>query len=87
MQERHSQHMDRTLDRLMAIKWEDYIALRDFEVPEEGGFLTPEEQAQEAGITVEEPGRWGTLSHLRDRVEAADHEERLLREDFGEERT
>lgn len=87
MQNRHAEHMDKTLDRLMAIKWEDYVALRDMEQPEDGGFFSPEDQRKEAGIEVEEPGRWGDLRVSRDRLEAMANEEDLLREDFAEERT
>jgi hypothetical protein len=82
---RHATQMGQLLDRLMTIKWEDYVAARD-SGDDFGGFLAPGEQAQVGDdveeVTLQEPGRWGHLSALRDRAEAEANEEALLYEDF-----
>jgi len=78
------------LDRLAAIRWEDYITMQTLqEEPEEGGFLTPEEQraedASEAETRVQEPGRWGPLSRQAQKTQLSDTEQALLEEDFPDE--
>lgn len=79
--------LDKTLDRLMTIRWEDFVSTRSMqEEGEEGGFFTPEEQGNESSVTIVEPGRWGALSQLNDRLEALDNENKLLDEDFPDER-
>jgi len=80
MQRAYQEHMDKTLDRLMTIRWEDFVSVREIEESdEEGGFFAPGEQ-EEGGVEV--PSFLGTMRPLRDPDEEADHEERLLREDF-----
>lgn len=87
MHERFARHQDRTLDRLMAVKWEDYVQLRELQVPDtqEGGFIPPEEQVEEGEMAIEPPGGWGYLNNLRDRLAVTEEEEEFLREDFPEE--
>lgn len=88
MQARHSQHMDQLLNRLMAIRWEDYVQVRDLEEPEYGGFQTPEEQRESGDepVMVEGPRGWGTMSRRRENLEALANEETLVMEDFGADR-
>lgn len=88
--ERHDAQIGVLLDRLSTIKWENYVALssiRDSE--EEGGFLTPEEQATEANVSpvvqVQESDRWGSLSRQRQLDHLSDTEQALLAEDFPDE--
>jgi hypothetical protein len=80
-QRAYAQHLDKTLDRLMTIRWEDFVSAREYEDgDEEGGFMSPEEQRGE--IQVEAPGFFG-LRPLEDRrTEEEENEERLIREDF-----
>jgi len=77
------------LDRLAAIRWEDYVTMQTLqEEPEEGGFLTPEEQRTNdptaADTLVQEPGRWGPLSRQAEKTQLSDTEQALLDEDFPE---
>ena len=75
------------LDRLAAIRWEDYVTMQTLqEEPEEGGFLTPEEQKSEAQteVRVQEPDRWGPLSRKEQKTQLSDTEQALLDEDFPE---
>jgi hypothetical protein len=67
----------------MTIKWEDYVATQQLDEAEEGGFFTPDEQAPT--VEVQEAGRWGHLSRLRDLTEAEENEQELLKEDFTRE--
>ena len=77
----YQEHLDRTLDRLMTIRWEDFVTVREIEDnEEEGGFFSPDEQRGTVGI--EAPGPFGTLQAIRDHDEALENEERILREDF-----
>lgn len=88
MHERSQASLDKTLDRLMTIRWEDFVAVQAYENDDEGGFIAPEDQRSENGeVVVEEPGRWGALAHLQMRSEALENERRLLEEDFPDERT
>lgn len=81
MQDRHSAHLDKTLDRLMTIKWESYVAVQELQTePEEGGFFAPEEQAEPER---QPETRWGHLSALKDHFEQEEHEDQLIREDFA----
>ena len=87
MHKSDQQSLDKTLDRLMTIRWEDFVSVQSYETDDEGGFISPEEQKAEAGVvTIEEPGQWGALEKLRRRSEAQENEDRLLREDFPDER-
>ncbi len=80
-QRAYAQHLDKTLDRLMTIRWEDFVSAREVEEgDEEGGFMSPEEQRGE--IEVEAPGFFGLRPLDDSRAEEEDNEERLLREDF-----
>lgn len=73
--------MSSLLDRFQAIRWEDLASLRALaETGEEGGFVSPEEQRGE--VTVEEPGRWGHLSRLSERLRLTEEEQAMLDEDF-----
>jgi hypothetical protein len=86
---RYDSQMAALLDRLTTIKWEDYVALRSIQDDGEvGGFLTPEQQAQEVSedtqVMVQEPGRWGPLSRQRQAETLSDTEKLLLEEDFPE---
>lgn len=82
MQVAYQEHLDKTLDRLMTIRWEDFVTVTDLQGPEEeGGFFAPGEQGDEDG-RVEVPGPFGVMRPLPDPHEADDNEERLLREDF-----
>jgi hypothetical protein len=82
---RHGKRMEGLLDRFQAIKWEDLAALRSIEDADEGGFMTPTEQRGESGeMRIEEPGRWGALSALNDRLRLSEEERALLEEDFPE---
>lgn len=76
---------DKLLNRLMAIRWEDYVALHSVTVEEsegEEGFFAPEdlrppsEDEEEGGMT------W---PHLRRPEELTEDERELLDEDFDEE--
>jgi len=87
MHNRSSALLDKSLDRLMAIRWEDFVAMQSFEDEDVGGFIAPEDQAEEDGeVIVEEPGQWGALSRLQQRSEALENERRLIDEDFPDER-
>jgi hypothetical protein len=80
---RHDQQIERLLDRLTTIKWEDFAALTTIQKDDdEGGFLTPEEQVTEAHTAVEEPGRWGPLSRAARSNNLTATEQDLLAEDF-----
>src|SRR5215831_15119622 len=75
--------LQRLLDRFMAIRWEDYVSMQAMqETPEEGGFLTPEEQHAEAETQVIEGERWGPLSRKAQDQQLSDTEQKLLDEDF-----
>lgn len=88
MHDRMQSANDKTLDRLMTIRWEDYVSVQTLQDDQEGGFFTPEEQGEEiqSGTEVVEPSRWGALSTLSSRLEALDNEQKLLDEDFPDER-
>jgi hypothetical protein len=88
MHTRSSALLDKSLDRLMAIRWEDFVAMQSYETEDEGGFISPEEQKQEVGeVAIEEPGQWGALAQLQRLSDAQQNEQQLLDEDFPEERT
>jgi hypothetical protein len=67
------------LNRLMTIKWEDYVTVEAYEKAddEEGGFIPPEGAEPEA-VTQVLPVR------LRERVYTTPEEQALLDEDFPE---
>ena len=80
-QRAYAQHLDKTLDRLMTIRWEDFVSAREFEEgDEEGGFMSPEEQRGE--VEVSGPSFFGLRPLRDDHDEAEENEERLVREDF-----
>lgn len=86
---RQQKQLDRVLDRLMTIRWEDYVATQMMEPTEEGGFFPPSDSEGDGGDeSDEETGSWGALRTLR-RPGAVEHhtpEERaLLDEDFPDE--
>ena len=76
----YQEHLDKTLDRLMTIRWEDFVTVRDLEeADDEGGFFAPGEQ-EDGG--VERPNFFGRMQSLPDPEEADENEQRLLEEDF-----
>lgn len=88
MHNRSSALLDKSLDRLMTIRWEDFVSMQSYETEDEGGFISPEEQKEEVGeVSIEEPGQWGALAQLQKLSEAQENERKLLDEDFPEERT
>ena len=88
MHNRSSALLDKSLDRLMAIRWEDFVAMQSYDTDDVGGFISPEEQKEEVGeVAIEEPGQWGALAQLQRLSEAQENERKLLDEDFPEERT
>lgn len=86
IESRHKAEMETVLDRLMTIKWEDYIVARSAEDSDEGGFITPAQQkeGEAEGEVVVEAGKWGHLNKVAERLGLKDNEEELLREDFPE---
>lgn len=88
MHDRMQAANDKTLDRLMTIRWEDFVASQTYQEDDTGGFFTPDEQKGDSsgGTQVVEPSRWGSLSLLNERLEALDNEQKLLDEDFPPER-
>jgi hypothetical protein len=83
MQKGYQEHLNKTLDRLMTIRWEDFATMEDLkESEEEGGFFGPGEQGDEDG-RVEAPNFFGRMRPLTDVGAEDEHEEQLLREDFG----
>lgn len=84
---RQSEQLDRTLDRLMTIRWEDYVATQTLEPTEEGGFFSPTEhdEGSRGDESDEEVGTWGALRGLKRPArldEPTDDEQALLDEDF-----
>lgn len=76
--------LDKTLDRLMAIKWEDFVAMQNIDEGEDGGFFAPDEQEDETP-SLQQPGLWGRLVTVPE--DPASREEQLiLDEDFPLER-
>lgn len=91
MHERFARHQDKLIDRIVTTNWENYAALQSLEYEQEaGGFFTPEEQRDQEPddqpLGLDHP-KYGTLSTLKDRLDAVTaHEEQLLAEDFSENR-
>jgi len=77
-----SQAQDKLLDRLMTIKWEDYVAVQSMEEAEPGGFFSPEEQSEEVTEVIRPPV-YGLHLHQPDN-EDVENELAILREDFPE---
>jgi hypothetical protein len=70
----------------MAIKWEDYAAIRSVDEDQVGGFYPPSfGEQEEAGEVTLETTKWGHLSRTKERMEALENEETLINEDFDEE--
>ena len=84
---RHERHLDTVLDRLMAVKWEDFVALRSTVGEEqEGGFYPPTSGTEEDTAVIEQTGgMWGRLGSAADRLRLNEEEQILLDEDFDEE--
>lgn len=84
LHKRQSEQNDKTLDRLMTIRWEDFLALQSVQDADEGGFVTPEEQKKQTdGEDEEQDTRWGHLRRLRPgALNLTEDEENLLDEDF-----
>ena len=65
--------------------------MQAYESDDEGGFIAPEDQREDddgdGEVTIEEPGQWGAIEQLRRRSEAQENEQKLLDEDFPDERT
>jgi hypothetical protein len=84
-QQRHTKQQDKLLDRLMTIKWEDYVATRSVDEADEGGFIAPGEDEDGGETEIIPPApRWGSLSALRERMVTTPDEQALLDEDFPE---
>jgi hypothetical protein len=80
--ERNSESLQKTLDRLMTIDWEKYAALRSMEdTSEEGGFAAPGE-AEDGGQLV--PNFLGRM-RMTTMPDLDAEEQALLDEDFPEE--
>lgn len=74
--------MDSVLDRLMTIKWEDFVAARAAqETDVEGGWEVPGGKPE--GETGQKGGVWGHLTDIRGRL-GLDNEQTILEEDFDE---
>jgi hypothetical protein len=81
--ERHDERLSAILDRFQAIQWEDLAAMRSLQdTTDEGGFLTPAEQAAESVVEIDDQIRWGPASRLRAAAGLSDTERQLLEEDF-----
>lgn len=79
---RQSEQLDKTLDRLMTIRWEDLVALQSVSENETGGFIPPMEQDEDE--TEEGDTRWGHLQRFRPgALDLNDEEKALLSEDFA----
>lgn len=80
LHKRQSEQLDKTLDRLMTIRWEDLVALTEVQQADEGGFIPPSEQGEDE---EESDTRWAHLRRLRPGALELNEEERaLLNEDF-----
>jgi hypothetical protein len=86
MDARHERHLDTVLDRLMAIKWEDYAAIRStIEGDQEGGFYPPTSGTEEDTAVIEvEGGKWGRLGSMAERLRLNEEEAQIVDEDFDE---
>jgi hypothetical protein len=83
---RHEKHLDTVLDRLMAIKWEDYAAVRSLDEDQVGGFYPPMHEADDETAVLEVEGpKWGHLHRTAERLQKLENEETLINEDFDEE--
>jgi hypothetical protein len=71
--------MTALLNRLMAIRWEDFITIEETQTAEEGGFFPPGDETEEETQVIP---RWGSLGSRSE--EFAQHEDQLLMEDFPE---
>jgi hypothetical protein len=84
--DRHQRHLDTVLDRLMAIKWEDYAAIRATDEDIDGGFYPPmrDDSEDTAVMHIKEP-KWGHLGTLSERARLNEEEAIIIEEDFDEE--
>jgi hypothetical protein len=80
LHKRQSEQLDKTLDRLMTIRWEDLIALTELQKDDEGGFIPPSTQGEEEEED-EADTRWAHLRRLGTKEMSAE-ERALLNEDF-----
>lgn len=83
---RQQKQLDSVLDRLMTIRWEDYVATTMMEPTEEGGFFPPTADGDDE--SDEEAGSWNALRSLRRPGKVEHHtpeEQALLDEDFPDE--
>jgi len=72
------------LNRLMTIRWEDFIAVEETTAEQEGGFFPPGEESEEETMVTQS---WGALSQTRRRADILDeNEQQLLMEDFPEDK-
>ena len=84
--ERHDVMMSATLDRFQAIRWEDLAAMRALaDTTDEGGFLSPQEQRDEADTQIIPPDRWSPVSRRAAADALDENEQQLLEEDFPDE--
>jgi len=71
------------LNRLMAVRWEDFISVEETTAEQVGGFYAPGESSEDETMVG---GQWSAMSRVRERAQALDeNEEQILREDFPEE--
>jgi len=82
LDQRRQAEVQSLLNRLMAIRWEDFITVEETQTADEGGFFPPEGPSEDDTMVG---GQWGRLSNMRERAEALEENERqLLLEDFPE---
>jgi len=82
MQVTSAQERAQLLDRLMTIRWEDYVAVQSLEEADVGGFIAPGEEQEE--ITQVIPRRQWSLFRNGEPTQLTEDEETILREDFPE---
>ena len=82
---RHQRHLDTVLDRLMAIKWEDYATIRATDEDVEGGFYPPIREDADTAVMEVQDTKWGHLNKVNERFRLSDEEETLIQEDFDPE--
>ena len=80
--ERHAKQIDSLLDRLVSIDWEKYVVMQSLKEPDEGGFEVPIDEQDETTVVRT---NWGRT--LAERQTLTADEEKILAEDFPDERS
>jgi hypothetical protein len=80
--ERHAKQIDSLLDRLVSIDWEKYVVMQSLKEPDEGSFEVPIDEDSETTVVST---NWGRT--LRERTGLTADEEKILAEDFPDERS